>query len=509
MTGRAVQYLLRHWRGELSLGRSYWINGSALGLLTLVVANMAAEFAAAHSLFASALLGMVLILFGLAHSSWAMVGIWRSASRHVQRGGKGVWALLAQVMVIFGAVSLVTALVTRIVPALHEYALIVTGNDPMGRVELQLSRDGSVLLASGGLGQGSADAFSKQLQAAPDVKTVMLESHGGRLREAEQIAQLIRQYSLDTYVEGLCASACTYAFLAGADRAATPNARIGFHRPTFPGFTAADEEVAMQDMRRVYREAGIPDAFTDRVARVPAQRMWYPTHAELLENAVINRTSLGGELVTLGLNTATSVEGVEAALRQAPMFIALEERFPGALNEVLANTRQAIDQQLTDGEVWSAARAVVSDRIPELLTGASDELLESFLALALAQLQALDGLDEQACALYLVARLDAGKTLPPAVLAQEAHWMLQALRTPPRVDEDFDQDAAVRAMELAMESMTAEHVELISQFNAAAEYSSEHCRAMAALYRNVQALPAAERQIALRGLFQDSPLLAD
>src|SRR5690606_15646276 len=162
MMGRVGQYLLRHWRGELSLGVSYWVNGSALGLLLLVVVNVSAALLANGSLTTSALLGMILILLGAAHSLWSMVGIWRSAARHVERGGRQGWASLAQLMVMLGMLSTATVLIVQGGPALKEYALIITGNDPTGRVQLQLSRDGSVLLLSGGLGQGSAEAVRRQ-----------------------------------------------------------------------------------------------------------------------------------------------------------------------------------------------------------------------------------------------------------------------------------------------------------------------------------------------------------
>jgi hypothetical protein len=41
-------------------------------------------------------------LLGIALQGWQLTGIWRAARKHTQRGGRRIWAFLAQLGVILG-----------------------------------------------------------------------------------------------------------------------------------------------------------------------------------------------------------------------------------------------------------------------------------------------------------------------------------------------------------------------------------------------------------------------
>jgi hypothetical protein len=96
-------YFKRHWRGELSLPRSYWINGFliwALGINLLCVALLTASVLALRGRPAL-LIGacLVEIAFQIAVYIWALVGIWRSAVRYP---GPKFWSILARVLISIG-----------------------------------------------------------------------------------------------------------------------------------------------------------------------------------------------------------------------------------------------------------------------------------------------------------------------------------------------------------------------------------------------------------------------
>jgi membrane-bound ClpP family serine protease len=74
------------------------------------------------------------------------------------------------------------------------------------------------------------------LAEAPQARVVRLNSPGGHIKAALEIADMIRVRNLDTYVSRMCASACTIAFLAGHQRFATETARLGSTRRTGPGY---------------------------------------------------------------------------------------------------------------------------------------------------------------------------------------------------------------------------------------------------------------------------------
>ncbi len=96
-------YLVRHWRGELSLGTSYWVNGFLGTFLIIIVAKTldAAEDSMSLKLYAA--LSLIVFTTAILISIWQLVGIWRSASNN----GASIWVLLAKVGVIFGIVRCV------------------------------------------------------------------------------------------------------------------------------------------------------------------------------------------------------------------------------------------------------------------------------------------------------------------------------------------------------------------------------------------------------------------
>ncbi|WP_144182845.1 hypothetical protein [Elioraea rosea] len=99
-------YLATHWRGGFGLGFAYWINGVAVGLIvfavTLAVGYLIQTRGIALGITTIRLLIALIVIGGLVVTAWQAVGIWRSASAHVGRGGRQVWAILAKVAVVFG-----------------------------------------------------------------------------------------------------------------------------------------------------------------------------------------------------------------------------------------------------------------------------------------------------------------------------------------------------------------------------------------------------------------------
>jgi hypothetical protein len=105
---RITAYLVKHWRGDLGLGRSYWVNlvllagtafiiavgtVSAAGLLDTAppvsAGNRSAQIGASLGLHIGAIAYTVLIL-------WQVTGVWRAAERQIAIAGEKLWARVAQ-----------------------------------------------------------------------------------------------------------------------------------------------------------------------------------------------------------------------------------------------------------------------------------------------------------------------------------------------------------------------------------------------------------------------------
>ena len=281
-------WFLSHWRGEASLGISYWLNATLLGSLlpSLIFIGYSLINPLRHSLRANAWVVLILINLRLSLWIWTIVGVTRSANRHTSRGGKLFWANAARVMICIAVVATLVNLQKSFIPQMRLMAAIAAGHDPMGTVDVELAADGRTIMLNGTLGEGSVHKVQKMLDAAPGATTVVLNSNGGRGQIAEEIALRVRQRHLNTSVEDHCLSACTYLFLAGTRREVAEDADLGFHQPSAVGIAAGDK-VMIQDMVEYYRSVGLREWFIDRVVATPPDDMWYPTRRELEDAGVI------------------------------------------------------------------------------------------------------------------------------------------------------------------------------------------------------------------------------
>ena len=95
------QQIMRLWRGEIGLARTFWRYAVLYGL----IANLAAT-ALAFTVIASggpAVLAMVIFLLPIPYNVFAVVIVWRSAARHQ---GNARWADVARIAVILWAMLL-------------------------------------------------------------------------------------------------------------------------------------------------------------------------------------------------------------------------------------------------------------------------------------------------------------------------------------------------------------------------------------------------------------------
>jgi hypothetical protein len=102
-------YFVRHWHGDLSLAVSFWINGFLLGLVLIAVALVPIIYLERNPQDANLTilaLGVLFIVAGIILGIWQLVGIWRSASHHVLRGGRKFWSIAAKVVVVLASLRM-------------------------------------------------------------------------------------------------------------------------------------------------------------------------------------------------------------------------------------------------------------------------------------------------------------------------------------------------------------------------------------------------------------------
>lgn len=290
-----VNYFVRHWRGELSLATSYWVNGLLAGIFTVAaVAALTTLILRIRSnhvalMVAVSMWGVVLVV-----TLWQLVGIWRSASRPGADGKTSRWAGLAKVGVVAGLLRTALEFGQQGVPMLTAAARQGTWLQDNGRWEIRVKSDRTEVEFSGGIGRGFAADLEAALAANPDVRLVHLNlGKGGLLAEADRAFGSIRKRGLPTYVAFECNSACTHVFLAGRQRFLEQGARLGFHAPSSPFLLGREAKSAVEDERRFLVAAGVTPAFAARAVGTPHDAMWYPTSEELLDGGVVTRVIPG------------------------------------------------------------------------------------------------------------------------------------------------------------------------------------------------------------------------
>ena len=206
---------------------------------------------------------------------WQWVGVWRSAARFNARhrdgyAGKAVQALM---LGIFGGVTCLAGYVVwRGDTHLPSYTVVLENDHTLG--------------FEGGMRRGATRALEEQLDAHPTVTVIRLASPGGLGVEGIRMRNLIRRRGLTTYVDDVCASACTTAYLGGARRYLDEEAELAFHRGRISWLPGSPETSGIEAV--LMREQGISQSFIDHVDSTPASTIWSPTVAELLQAGVVH-----------------------------------------------------------------------------------------------------------------------------------------------------------------------------------------------------------------------------
>jgi len=356
-------YLLRHWRGQLSLPLSFWVNNYGLtALIIFTVSIVISDFAFVDSRGEiAALLVFFILLF--ATTVWQIVGVWRSAENHIAGGGSGFWGRTAQALCILGAFS-AAGQYLQVSDTYTEYVRIVFGADDYSDYELRLLEGGTDIEISGAIGFGLADQLEDMLDGNPRVSVVHLNSHGGRIAEARRIREVISQpwRGLNTYTSTECLSACTIAFLGGSRRFLNESARLGFHRYQFPGLSDTDFEDAINVEREYMLGQGIQASFVSKATHALADDMWFPSNAELIKSGFVHEISLAQEFARSGTPVGNDGDGqADDLVAQMErewesnelfrVFRLVEQDSPGIKAQFLQIARNA--QQ--NGESWEEA----------------------------------------------------------------------------------------------------------------------------------------------------------
>ncbi|ASJ72689.1 hypothetical protein [Granulosicoccus antarcticus] len=290
-----IDYLLAHWRGQQSLFWSFWVN--LLGLRILVF-NLQDRLSPPEGQDFSGHAGLLVCAVVLSHGVlllWQLVGVVRAAeSDFATRGNLAlVWAtqLGAIVLFLLSAVYALGALQwTQVLPVEQDH-LSRMAEEHASQYQLSVAPSGQSMSIEGSIELGISKAVRALLAEHPQLRQVRLNSRGGNVYEGRALAKIFMEHQLNTRVEGVCASACTTAYVGGIHRSAAAEATLGFHQYRLDAsYTVIGVEVQKEQERdaELFRQAGVSVDFVQTLFESLPENMWWPTLEELLAARLIH-----------------------------------------------------------------------------------------------------------------------------------------------------------------------------------------------------------------------------
>lgn len=158
------------------------------------------------------------------------------------------------------------------------------------RFKTNLSRDGSTMAFTGVMAQGMMRKLEAQLND-PNLRQITLDSPGGNIYEARDLARKVRDKGLSTYVAKECSASCLLVFTAGNTRNLGPGAELGFHRYGLDFTQVLPHVSPLKEMpidRRYLQSRGLNTGFLGEYFDLDRPALWYPSRSELFRAGVIS-----------------------------------------------------------------------------------------------------------------------------------------------------------------------------------------------------------------------------
>ena len=515
---RSNNFIAKNWRGEFSLATSFWLFGFLGNLCVGIVAiAIVAALQAGHDYQPTAIFASILLVWLAigAVATWQLVGVWRSANRHIKERRllkkKSPWAVLAKVSVVIGVLRLGATFLSSGGPQLWETGQMSFLDDPgIPAYAIRVMRNGTEAEIIGGFKYGLTDDFLKIFEASPGIKVVHLDSVGGRVGEAVKLNKVIRDKGLDTYVSSKCASACTVAFAGGGHRILRKDAVLGFHAPSFPGVNAKEIVGASKDQRDIFAAAGFDRKFIDRALSTPNDELWKPEANVLLQARVVTAISDGNDHAISGLGASPGRDDFAAMLAKAyPLVAALKTRFPDDYDSVMQASLDNFRDGKAETELLRAGSEKVLDILQKLRPFADDAVLSDLSAVYAAQYEALGSKSQTLCYQFASGTGAAigPSDIPASLVAKEADVNRRVVETATaRATAD---PAATEAVwkkvqaALAAKGINKPQLLLLWDKTVPSEKHGDYCVAATLLFKEINKLPVSEAGIAMRDMLAE------
>jgi hypothetical protein len=519
-SGHRINFIVRFWRGEYSLGVSYWLFG-LLGNIAVIfiIDGIAALFQIERGFDPRAIFGALVSIWLViaVFLVWQVGGVWRSASRSGAglraTGRRPFWPSVAKMTLVSGVCSSLFAFYFVVLPQIVEISRMVFLDDPdIAPYSIRVMRNGTEAEIAGGFKYGLTNDFIRTLAAYPNIKVVHLNSLGGRIGEAIRLNGVLRTQGVDTYVSAGCYSACTIAFAAGRNRFLKTDAALGFHAAAFPGTTARDLNGVRLEQQRLFLAAGFDKAFVDHALSTPSTQIWTPPADELTAANVITGTSDGTQFAISGmLGRNVSRDRLDALMMQGvPLLKTIKDHAPREYEDILTQYFAGYVDGKTEMEVETQGKASILALIGKLEPMADDAVMVAIGLLHADEYAALRENDPSLCYQYAsgnLAKTGLAEFVPVELIERADQLSQRVLETakPRPVVSKSDLTELWKKVDarLSEKGATDDQLKLLDSDPVDATRYSEYCSISEASYREIAGLPANEAGMLMRSLSSD------
>ncbi len=435
---------------------------------------------------------------------WGGVATWRAADvdaeADARQPGSGLFPLAARVVVVLALFATLAMSFFGLWPQAQDWWSLARGIDPLGSAQVRVSPDARRVLLQGPLSQGTADLLAAAWAQAPGAYVLEIDTPGGRLAEAQAIARQLQARPRQTRVLGRCGNACVLVFLAGRGRQIMPQASLSlWHQGSGGMVNPLFDVLALRWQAALWARAGLPaSAIVGGLASSPAHP-WVLQADELMAAGIIGVPERPLD-VDLPPPQGALRADYSDALTGSPAWRGFEAYRAGTI--ALAADAMLQASQAGDGEAATqvAAQRVIEALLPGLLRDAGPELREQYLGLLQRQLQASRAAGPAACRAVLAGDAAARRALPAPWPERELSWLLDAatVSTPsqPRPLTALESEVLRRAL-----GERAPRLLGSIRRPQPGDAESDTCGLGPALLAEVMQLPAPERRLAIRLMF--------
>jgi len=292
-----LEYIAKHWQGNLSLKTTFWINFvGLLVILHILEPALLSRFTNDLDLFIKASI-ISLLISKLIIYPWQLIGLLRANDRNYIIHRNIITMRAVQVVIVVSIFIIMAYIVGAIqdVYILKSEVEFYSSQVKTKGYKLSIQKDGSQLVLKGSMDIGITRSARDVIESNPGIKSILLESPGGQIYQGRGIAKLIADYQLDTYTFNECSSACVTAYISGKRRYLGSFGQIGFHQYRFESaslshFKSFYENLKSQQQRdlEIFKSQGVTQPFLNKMFDQETGKIWFPDQSELLDANIVH-----------------------------------------------------------------------------------------------------------------------------------------------------------------------------------------------------------------------------